>query len=65
MVPVDYLEKLPNLLDRLLEILPAMIDPAREDWGFLDMCGADPATIASVRDQIATIETRRAAIRPG
>lgn len=50
--PSEFLRDLKDRLQRTLSILENMLAPPNEDWGFLDMWDANPAVVASVRDQM-------------
>lgn len=61
MAPAQVRERLPVLLDRTAEILANMIDPAKQDWEYLDICSNDPAVVSSIENQIQALRLRRSA----
>ena len=56
--PARHASELKPLLEGAIAILTNMIAPPNDDWGYLEMCGNDPAIIAAVENQIIALRTR-------
>jgi hypothetical protein len=56
--PARHGSELKPLLEKSIAILTNMIAPPSDDWGYLEMCGNDPAIIPAVESQIIALRTR-------